>query len=208
MAKAPSDMAKAAALRAQSGSAIAFAQEKAAVLQEKAAFLQKKGGETCTAFQDRALNFARATKVKMETMARDRRVQVTAASTAAGGAAVGAGGAAVGLLTGGTIGAACGIPFALFTFGLSIPVTAMIGGGFGLVTGGAVGTTVGATTGGAVGFGAYTKRAEIKAGIKKAKEVAVYLAARAYARARTLKSQVLVRIGSIRNMVEKKVGGS
>jgi len=201
MAKAPSDMAKAAASGTQSGSAIAIAQQ-------KAASLQKKGGEACVAFQDRALNFARATKVKTETLAKDRRVQVTAASAAAGGATVGAGGAAVGLLTGGTVGAACGIPFALFTFGLSIPVTAMIGGGFGLVTGGAVGTTVGATTGGAVGFGTYTKRAEIKAGIKKAKEVAVYLSARAYARAKTLKSQMLVRIGSIRNMVEKKVGGS
>merc|ERR1711920_583334 len=78
----------------------------------------------------------------------------------------------------------------------------------GLVAGGAVGTTVGATTGGALGFGTYTKRAEIKAGIEKAKEVAVYLAARAYAKAKNLKKQVFVRIGSIRDMVEKKVGGS
>merc|ERR1712113_44374 len=70
-----------------------------------------------------------------------------------------------------------------------------------------MGTTVGATTGGAAGFGTYTKRAEIKAGIEKAKEVAVYLAARAYAKAKNLKKQVLVRIGSIRDMVEKKVGG-
>jgi len=170
--------------------------------------LQKKGGEACVALQDGALNFARATKVKTETMAKDRRVQVTAASAAVGGAAVGAGGAAVGLLTGSTVGAAIGVPFALFTLGLSIPVSAMIGGGFGLVTGGAVGTTVGATTGGAVGFGTYTKRAEIKAGIEKAREVAVYLAARAYAQAKTLKKQVLVRIGSIRDMVERKVGGS
>merc|ERR1711920_1054611 len=78
----------------------------------------------------------------------------------------------------------------------------------GLVAGGAVGTTVGATTGGALGFGTYTKRAEIKAGIEKAKEVAVYLAARAYAKAKNLKKQVFVRIGSIRDMVEKKLGGS
>merc|ERR1712203_547136 len=125
-----------------------------------------------------------------------------------GGAAVGAGGAAVGLVTGGTVGAACGVPFALITFGLSIPVSAMVGGGFGLVTGGAVGTTVGATTGGAAGFSMYTKRAEIKAGIEKAKEVAVYLAARAYSKGKAVKRHVFARIGSIRDMVERKVGGS
>merc|ERR1711920_431040 len=78
----------------------------------------------------------------------------------------------------------------------------------GLVAGGAMGTTVGATTGGAVGFGAYTKRAEIKAGIEKAKEVAVYLAARAFTKAKNLKKQVFLRICSIRDMVEKKLGGS
>merc|ERR1719492_9960 len=101
----------------------------------------------------------------------DPRAQVTAASAAVGGATIGTGCAAVGVVTGGTIGSACGIPFALFTFGLSIPISAVMGGGVGLVTGGAVGTTAGATTGGAIGFGGYRKRAEIKKAIAKAKEV-------------------------------------
>jgi len=182
--------------------------EACVALKDQAAALQKQGGEVCVALKDRTLTLASATKDKAWELAKDPRTRVTAASAAVGGATIGTGGAAVGVVTGGTIGAACGIPFALFTFGLSVPVSAMIGGGVGLVTGGAVGTTAGATTGGAVGFGTYTKRAEIKAGIEKAKEVAVYLTARAYSKGKTLKKQVLARIGSIRDMVEKKVRGS
>merc|ERR1712213_302196 len=66
------------------------------------------------------------------------------------------------LLTGGAVGAAVGLLPALFTFGLSIPVGAVIGAGCGAAVGGAVGGTAGFTGAGAVGFGAYTKRAEIK----------------------------------------------
>merc|ERR1719189_267246 len=151
------------------------------------------------------MEVASETKVKVEEIVKDRRVQVTTASAAVGGATVGTGGAALGAVTGGFVGGACGIPFALFTFGLSIPVSAVIGGGVGLVTGGAVGTTVGATTGGATGFGAYTKRAEIKEAIKKAKEVGVYFAARAIAQAKTLKKSALARIASVRDTVQKRV---
>merc|ERR1719464_1373337 len=84
----------------------------------------------------------------------------------------------------------------------------MIGGGLGLVTGGAVGTTAGATAGGAVGFGTYTKRVEIKQAVAKAKEVAVYFAARTIATAKTLRKQAFARIASVRDMVQKKVAGS
>jgi hypothetical protein len=63
-----------------------------------------------------------------------------------------------GLATGATVGAAIGLVPAIFTFGLSIPVGAALGGGIGATTGG----TVGFGTGGALGYGIYTKRAEIK----------------------------------------------
>merc|ERR1712079_320288 len=99
---------------------------------------------------------------KARELAKDRRTQVTAASA-------GVGGAAAGLVTGGAVGAAAGIPFALFTFGLSIPIGGMLGGGFGLVTGGAAGTTVGATAAGALGYGGFMKRAEIRAAISAAR---------------------------------------
>merc|ERR1719336_3650235 len=68
----------------------------------------------------------------VKSMASDRRVQVTAASAVGGGAVLGAGGAGVGLLSGGALGAAVGILPALFTFGLSIPLGAMIGAGCGM----------------------------------------------------------------------------
>merc|ERR1719336_1183617 len=98
----------------------------------------------------------------VKSMASDRCLQVTAASAVGGGAVVGAGGAGVGLLSGGALGAAVGVLPALFTFGLSIPIGAVIGAGCGMAVGGAAGGTVGFTGAGAVGFGAYTKRAEIK----------------------------------------------
>jgi len=45
-----------------------------------------------------------------------------------------------------------------FTFGLSIPVGAVVGGGAGLVVGTAAGATTGALGGGAAGYGAYQKK--------------------------------------------------
>merc|ERR1712039_449626 len=69
----------------------------------------------------------------------------------------GTAGGVTGLATGGTIGAAIGLVPALFTFGLSIPIGAAIGSGCGLVGGGAV------------GYGAFTKRDEIKTGLAAAK---------------------------------------
>merc|ERR1712151_1374498 len=68
------------------------------------------------------------------------------------------------------LGAIAGMPAALFTFGLSIPVTAAIGGTCGLVTGAAAGGTVGAVGSGAVGYGAYLKRDEIAAALSSGRQ--------------------------------------
>merc|ERR1712151_1356783 len=54
-----------------------------------------------------------------------------------------------------------------FTFGLSIPVFAVVGGGAGLCVGTVVGGTTGVVGGGAVGYGAYGKRLEIAEGARK-----------------------------------------
>jgi len=87
------------------------------------------------------------------------------ACSAVGGAVVlGAGGGAAGMVSGGVAGAACGLPLALFTFGLSIPVGAVIGGGAGATVGVATGGTAGAVSGSAVGYG-YEHRATIKSGV-------------------------------------------
>uniref|UniRef100_A0A7S4SD86 Uncharacterized protein n=1 Tax=Alexandrium monilatum TaxID=311494 RepID=A0A7S4SD86_9DINO len=94
-------------------------------------------------------------------VAADERFQVSVASAASGALVLGASGGAVGLTTGSVVGAAIGFVPAPFTFGLSIPISAAIGGTAGLTIGTAVGGTVGAVSGGAVGYGVYTKKEDI-----------------------------------------------
>merc|ERR1712051_651333 len=95
------------------------------------------------------------------------------AASAIGGAAVlGTGGAATGLLAGGIAGAAVGVLPAIFTFGLSIPVCAVLGGGCGLVTGATVGGATGGFVGGATGYVGYTKRDTIRNGVGRMKDSA------------------------------------
>merc|ERR1712241_767000 len=63
---------------------------------------------------------------------------------------------------GGVVGAAIGVPAALFTFGLSIPVCATVGAAIGGGTGATVGGTTGFVGGGAVGHYGYKNREGIK----------------------------------------------
>merc|ERR1719231_1708571 len=69
--------------------------------------------------------------------------KLTAGSTVVLGTA----GGAAGTVTGGVAGAAVGMPAALFTFGLSVPVCAAVGSGVGLCTGVVVGGSAGAAAG-------------------------------------------------------------
>jgi len=82
-----------------------------------------------------------------ETKLGPQKAKVSWGTVAAGGA----GGAVVagtgGALTGMGVGAACGVPLALFTFGLSIPIAAGIGGVVGSVSGGAAGFAGGSAAG-------------------------------------------------------------
>jgi len=91
-------------------------------------------------------------------IAGDKRTQVTAAGAFAGAATVGTAGAATGGVIGGLGGAAVGLVPAIFTFGLSIPVFAVLGAGCGVFVGGASGTALGFTGGGAAGFAGYNNR--------------------------------------------------
>jgi hypothetical protein len=93
-------------------------------------------------------------------IATNRRLQVAAASAAGGAVAVGAGGGAVGFASGGVAGGAVGSAFALFTFGLSIPVGAAIGASAGFCMGAATGATAGFIGGGAAGYKLYGKEGE------------------------------------------------
>merc|ERR1719343_1789687 len=98
-----------------------------------------------------------------------------------------------GLATGASVGAAVGLVPAIFTFGLSIPVGAAIGGSIGATTGG----TVGFGTGGVLGYGIYTKRKEIK---DAAGSVKVFVKTKAQEATRAATSAV--------NTVKTKLSGS
>lgn len=111
---------------------------------------------------------AGATRVaasKASRLAQDRAVQASAASAVGGAVVVGTGGGVAGLTLGGVVGAACGVLPALFTFGLSIPVGAAVGSGAGFCIGVTAGSTAGLVGGGAAGYGAYTWRSELCAGV-------------------------------------------
>jgi hypothetical protein len=95
-------------------------------------------------------------------LAQDPKAQVTAASAVGSAVVVGSIGIATGSLAGGVVGCAAGVPAALFTLGLSIPVGGVLGTGTGFCVGGAVGSTVGLVGGGAAGYGVYTKKDDLR----------------------------------------------
>jgi hypothetical protein len=118
---------------------------------------------------DEAMKLVRLTQTKIGKLAekpiaiaRDPKVQVTTAGAAAGTVAGGVMGGSTGVLAG----AAVGLVPALFTFGLSIPVGAAIGGGIGLFAG----SGVGAVGGGAAGFAGYKYRKELKESKEKTRD--------------------------------------
>jgi hypothetical protein len=119
---------------------------------------------TTTSTKKQIMQHAMATKGKLTTLANtasirpkeianNQRVQVTAASAAGGAAVGGVGGGAVGA----GAGALVGLPAALFTFGLSIPVCATVGGAMGATAG----ATTGAAAGGAAGYTGHKYKKEI-----------------------------------------------
>jgi hypothetical protein len=101
---------------------------------------------------------ARATAGATKAILADKRFQCGAAGAGTGAAALGTGGAVIGTVVGGATGALVGVIPAFFTFGLSIPIGAAIGGSAGFCTGAVAGTTTGFVAGGAAGTIAYTWR--------------------------------------------------
>merc|ERR1712125_58272 len=139
------------------------------IVQAKASSMRIQAKSCLGLAKEKTLKTATTTKAKTVEIASNKTVQVTAASAAGGAVTLGMAGGVTGLATGGTLGAAIGLVPALFTFGISIPIGAAIGGGCGLVAGTAVGGSTGLVGGGAVGYGAFTKREEIKTGLTAAK---------------------------------------
>lgn len=140
---------------------------------------QAKAGEA----KEAVVKLAQVAKERVVEVASDRKVQVTAASAAAGGVALGAGGG----LAGGVAGATVGLVPALFTFGLSIPAGFVLGGSAGMLVGGSVGTAAG----GAAGYGAYTHSSDIKAMTGKASSKASMYAERVKEHATSVRAKII-----------------
>jgi hypothetical protein len=134
-------------------------------------------------------------------LAADPKAQATAAGAAGGAVTLGATGGAVGLASGTVIGAAVGVVPALFTFGLSIPIGAMIGGGAGMCVGTAVGGTTGLVAGGAAGY----KKDEISSGAKKAVAQAADCATSAKDRAGASRDFVFSKVTSSASYLRARV---
>lgn len=121
--------------------------------------------------QDSAFSVAQAAKCKVDTLrsqaqvaVKDRNVQVTAAGAVGGAASMGMGGGVAGLTTGAFIGAVMSVPAAFFTFGLSIPIGAAVGGATGLCAGAVTGGAVGLVGGGATARSVHRNSDQIKDG--------------------------------------------
>mmetsp|Transcript_26550 Transcript_26550/g.88021 ORF Transcript_26550/g.88021 Transcript_26550/m.88021 type:complete len:698 (+) Transcript_26550:37-2130(+) len=143
---------------------------RSAEIQEEEKAQQEKGGwasvpNSAREHAARVLSNARrtlvsateTTRAKTVEIAANKKVQVTAASAVGGAATVGVGGGATGLLAGGLAGAAAGVIPAIFTFGLSIPLFAAVGGACGLAVGTAAGGVAGLVGGGAAGYEVYNR---------------------------------------------------
>lgn len=106
---------------------------------------------------------SKADEVKNKAMVilRNPSYQTYTVATVGGAVTFGTAGGAFGLASGVVVGSAAGVLPALFTFGLSIPVGAVVGGAGGLCGG----TLIGAISGGVGGFTTYKYRLEIKNGL-------------------------------------------
>merc|ERR1712232_1270431 len=110
---------------------------------------------------DRVKAFAVEKYAQIKKTVSNPSFRVTALSAGSGAVTMGAGAGLMGLTAGAGVGAAVGVVPAIFTFGLSIPIGAFIGGACGLCTGAVVGGGAGLVGGGAAGFYGYEHRDEI-----------------------------------------------
>lgn len=136
---------------------------------------------------------ANTASIKTKEIASNQRVQVTAASAAGGAAVGGVGGGAVGA----GAGALVGLPAALFTFGLSIPVCATVGGAVGATAG----ATTGAAAGGAAGYTGHKYKKEISDGAKS-------FFGKAKARTNQITAKAVDSVSHAKGVAKRLVGGT
>jgi len=133
-------------------------------------------------------SLAVSTKKRSSEVVADKRFQVTIASAAGGAVVGGTAGGAAGTVAGAGTGALVGLPAAIFTFGLSVPICATIGGGMGCFAGATSGGAVGGVAGGTAGYNAQKYQKEISGGAHSAWSKVRVKAADSVAQVRTLVS--------------------
>merc|ERR1719188_531293 len=130
----------------------------AADMGEKIKDTMAKTSEALVEYRDKTKEKVVELKNQTVNIVKDPDFQKITISTTTGTVVIGAIGGAFGLASGVATGTLAGLPPAIFTFGLSIPASAVIGGG----AGSSLGVATGATVGAAAGYGGYKYRLEIK----------------------------------------------
>merc|ERR1719272_2866535 len=145
----------------------------------------------------KAVDFSKGKASEALSFASTTKVGVTS-SAALAGAVVG--GTTTGAF-GTVVGASVGLVPALFTFGLSIPVGAVVG----LCVGTTVGGSAGAVGGGAIGYGGFTHRKAISEGFESSRS-------KVSGKAHELKTSAFTRAAdakeSMRSLIKGSTGGS
>jgi len=142
---------------------------------------QRRVGEAASA----TCESTKKTGSAMKAVVLDPEYEKTAGCAVGGALVFGTAGGAAATCAGAAMGAAVGVLPALFTFGLSIPVGAVVGGGMGMTIGGAAGGTAGLAAGGA----SYAYRNEIASSVKN-------LYSSAYNSVSSVKSRAQALVGS------------
>merc|ERR1740130_1005214 len=141
----------------------------------------------------KAAGFSKGKASEAVTFATTTKVGVTSSSAVAGAVVGGTTTGAFGTVAG----AAAGLPLALFTFGLSIPVGAAVG----LCVGTTVGGSAGAVGGGAIGYGGFTHRRVLSEGIQSSRS-------KVSGKAHDLKTSVFTRAADAKESMRSLIKGS
>jgi len=140
-----------------------------------------------------AMEVVRITASHTSTNVRSLAANRDAQAVAAGAVAVGTSAGVTGLLAGGVVGAACALPAAFFTFGLSIPVGVAVGAGGGFCIGGSAGIVAG----GVGGYKAHREKESIRKSISGA-----------FMRAKERKDKAVDSASNLRSCLVERIGGT
>jgi phenylpyruvate tautomerase PptA (4-oxalocrotonate tautomerase family) len=180
------------------------------VVQANAQGSVQKAKARAKAEATKAIALVKTSQNRAMILCKDPQFQTITISTATGAVVLGSVGGAFGTASGIVLGTVAGAVPALFTFGLSLPIGAVVGGGSGLCLGTATGLGAGAIGGGAVGYGGYKYRIEIKDGLVRVQKKALAAHAQTTATAGEIiaktKTRVVVLVDGVRQKSLARAG--